>query len=49
MVTSTIVINTQIYNVKMTSSKNITKNKVLKQMAKYAFGCEFKYFKHGFF
>jgi hypothetical protein len=30
MVTSTIVTSTQIYNVKMTFSKNVTKRKVLK-------------------
>jgi hypothetical protein len=39
--TSTIVTSTRIYNVKMTSSKNITKNKVQKQMAKYGFGSKF--------
>jgi hypothetical protein len=52
MVTSTIVINTQIYNVKMTYSKHITKSKILKPLAKYGFGRKFhdlKYFKHGFY
>jgi hypothetical protein len=52
MMTSTTVISTQIYNVKMTSSKNITKSKVRKQIAKYGFECRFhdlKYFEHGFF
>jgi hypothetical protein len=52
MMTSTTVISTQIYNVKMTSSKNITKSKVRKQMAKYGFERRFhdlKYFEHGFF
>jgi hypothetical protein len=37
MMTFIIVTSTQIYNVKMTSSKNITKSKVNKQMAKYGF------------
>jgi hypothetical protein len=52
MMTSIIVTSTQIYNVKITSSKNITKIKVQKQMAKYGFGHTFhdlKYSKHGFF
>jgi hypothetical protein len=52
MMPSTTVISTQIYNVKMTSSKNITKSKVQKQMAKYGFEHRFhdlKYFEHGFF
>jgi signal transduction histidine kinase len=52
MVISIIVKSTQIYNVKMTSSKNITKSKVQKQVAKYGFGRTFhdlKYSKHGFF
>jgi hypothetical protein len=51
MVTSTIVLNTQIYNIKMTSSKSITKSKVQKQMVKYGIGHkfhDFKYFKQGF-
>ena len=37
MMTSTIVTSIQIYKVKMTSSKNITKSKVQKQVAKYGF------------
>jgi hypothetical protein len=52
MMTSTSVIRTQIYNIKMTSSKNITKSKVRKQMAKYGFERRFhdlKYFELGFF
>jgi hypothetical protein len=52
MMTSTTVISTQLYNVKMTSSKNITKSKVQKQIAKHGFERRFhdlKYFKHGFF
>jgi hypothetical protein len=52
MVISIIVKSTQIYNVKMTSSKNITKSKVQKQVAKYGFGRTFhdlKYSKHGIF
>jgi hypothetical protein len=52
MMTSIIVTSTQIYNVKTTSSKNITKSKAQKQMAEYGFGRTFrdlKYSKHGFF
>jgi hypothetical protein len=52
MMTSIIVTSTQIYNVKMTFSKNITKSKAKKQMAEYGFGRTFhdlKYSKHGFF
>jgi hypothetical protein len=52
MMTSIILTSTQIYNIKMKSSKNITKSKVQKQMAKYGFGHIFhdlKYSKHGFF
>jgi hypothetical protein len=52
MMTSINVISTQIYNVKMTSSKRITKSKVRKKMAKYGFERKFhalKYFEHGFF
>jgi hypothetical protein len=52
MMTSIIVTRIQIYNVKMKSSKNITKSKVQKQMAKYGFGRIFhdlKYSKYGFF
>jgi hypothetical protein len=50
MMTSTTVISTQTYNVKMISSKNITKSKVRKQT--YGFERRFhdlKYFEHGFF
>jgi hypothetical protein len=52
MMTSIIVPSIQIYNVKMISSKNITKSKAKKKMAKYGFGRTFhdlQYFKHGFF
>ena len=52
MMTSTIVTSSQIYNVKMIFSKNITKSKVQKQRAKYGFECRFhdlKYFEYGFF
>jgi hypothetical protein len=49
MMNSTIITSIQVYNVKMTSSKNC---KVQKQMAKCGFGRKFhdhKYFIHGFF
>ena len=52
MMTSTTIISTQIYNVKMTSSKKITKSKVQKQIAKYGFEHRFhdlKCFEYGFF
>jgi hypothetical protein len=48
MMTTTTIISTQIYNVKMTSSKNITNSKVQKQIAKYGFERRFHDFKYGF-
>ena len=41
MMTSTAIISTQIYNVKMTSSKNITTSKVRKHIANMVLNVDF--------